>query len=41
MAVTRGNAQAGKRLVDLGADVSVVKDAVELERLKNEAGCVK
>ena len=41
MAVRCGNAQAVKKLVDLGADVSLVKtdkkDAVELERLYNEA----
>ena len=41
MAVRCGNAQAVKKLVDLGADVSLVKadkkDAVELERLYYEA----
>ena len=41
IAVRCSNAQAVKKLVDLGADVSVVqtdkKDAVELERLMNEA----
>ena len=41
IAVRCGNAQAVKKLVDLGADVSLVKadkkDAVELELLKNEA----
>ena len=41
MAVRCGNAQAVKKHVDLGADVSLVKadkkDAVELERLYNEA----
>ena len=40
-AVRSGNAQAVKKLVDLGADISVVKtdkkDAVRLEILKNEA----
>ena len=41
IAVRRGNAQAVKKLVDLGADVSLVKDAVELERLKNEAESVE
>ena len=37
MAVRCGNAQAVKKLVDLGADVSLVKadkkDTIELERL--------
>ena len=41
MAVRLWNAQAVKTLVDLGADISVVKadekDAIILERLKNEA----
>ena len=45
MAVRCGNAQAVKKLVDLGADVSLVKadkkDAVELERLYYEAENVK
>ena len=41
IAVRHGNAQAVKKLVDLGADVSVVKDAVELKRLKDEAGSVE
>ena len=45
MAVRCGNAQAVKKLVDLGADVSLVKadkkDAVELERLYNEADSVE
>ena len=41
MAVRSGNAQAVKKLLDLGADVSVVKadetDAENLKLLKNEA----
>ena len=41
MAVRRGNAQAVKKLLDLGADVNVVKayetDAESLKLLKNEA----
>ena len=41
MAVERGNAQAVKKLVDHGADVSVVEadetDARRLKRLKNKA----
>ena len=41
MAVRLWNAQAVKTLVDLGADISVVKadekDAITLERLKKEA----
>ena len=45
MAVRCGNAQAVKKFVDLGADVSLVKadkkDAVELERLYNEADSVE
>ena len=45
MAVRCGNAQAVKKLVDLGADVSLVKadkkDAVELERLYYEAESVE
>ena len=45
MAVRCSNAQAVKKLVDLGADVSVVKadkkDAVDLERLKDEAESVE
>ena len=45
MAVRCGNAQAVKKLVDLGADVSLVKadkrDAVELERLYYEAKSVE
>ena len=41
MAVEHRNAQAVKMLVDLGADDSVVEDAFELKRLKNEAESVK
>ena len=41
MAVEHRNAQAVKMLVDLGADVSVVEDAFELKRLKNEAESVE
>ena len=41
MAVRCGHAQAVKKLIDLGADVSLVKankkDTVELERLYYEA----
>ena len=45
MAVRCGNAQAVKKLVDLGADVSLVKadkkDAIELERLQDETESVE
>ena len=45
LAVRCGNAQAVKKLIELGADVSVIKanknDAVELERLKNEAESIE
>ena len=45
MAVRCGKAQAVKKLVDMGADVSLAKidkkDAVELERLYYEAKSVE